>query len=1033
MSYRRHHQVFWWHFTPYKSAKPKRFAIKLVYTKAIILSWVLIVAIGFGRLYTNIIRALPDVDSVEDIVFSESTVITDRSGKELYKLFQENREYVRLEDISPNMINAIIAVEDQSFWTNPGIDLGGIVRGMVWVVIGDSSRGWGSTITQQLLKNILLDTSENRYKRKLKEWILAGKLNTSIKTELKKEYKQLSDEDLQQKMKEKILEMYLNYIFLWQNAYGVQAASRTYFNTSSDKLTPLQSAILASLPKSPTKLNPYKNKNLLMGQIVIRQWDQSINPPDGLVDKIIERIELNLKNINFDKKWAGSFVKVIVWLTDFSITLDSQTYQVSYEPGRKDFSLMNMFDEGYIDQVVLKKAFVEWLNYKFEEGKVSIKAPHFIHWIQELLEQQYDNDMLTKGGLIVKTSLDEQAQERAEAAIAKNYRSVEEHGANNQAMVYINSTNGDVLAYVGSADYFNEEIDGKVDMVRALRQPWSSIKPLIYALSFEKLPLTLDTPIFDLPLQIAWDRPNNVDGEFMWLMPMRKALAFSRNIPTIKLFLSVGGEKVVKPFLKALWLKGLSEWISYGYPLAIGAWEVQILELANAYMHLSAWGEPAVINPILEIRTSDGSIVYQKQSEKQRRVIPAGITSLIRSILSDRSNSPPWWISFLSVPGITNAIKSWTSDVKVKQPDWSTKTLPRDGWIATYTPSRVALFWAWNTNGAPMGQKAFGITLNSAVWKDFFSKLKDNGLLPKETYPLAEIKTLTVDKMTGLGAWDDVPAPLRVDTKGYVYNLPATEPRKGKIIKYDTMCNGKRMPSVPDSETAEGYVIPAYSIMPDNRDIDKIQEWIKAETGFFLEEPETMCEWRVAEEDSSIKIDILKPEAGGSITKNFEVRYNVAWQRPLKHVRIYVNDIVVAEQEYKNGQTSLTDIKAIVWYAGIQPGDQLITIEAVDQDGYYNKQSIPVTLWLGDINPPFILEDRIKVEKQADGKLKIYLLFSDAESVVKWWSIFVDGAETTFKDNLVSFVIVPGQKITYSVEDIYGNKKTDELILKLGN
>lgn len=1007
--------------------------MKPLYLKAIVLWGVLIVAVGLGRLYTNILSALPDVNSVEDIVFSESTVITDRSGKELYKLFQENREYVRLEDISTNMISAIIAVEDQSFWTNAGIDLWGILRGMVWVVIGDTSRGWGSTITQQLLKNILLDTSENKYKRKLKEWILAGRLNTSIKTELKKEYKQLSDEDLQQKMKEKILEMYLNYIFLGQNAYWVQAAARTYFNTTADKLTPLQSAILASLPKSPTKLNPYKNKNLLMGQIVIRQGDQSINPPDWLVDSIIARIESNLKNINFDKKWAGSFVKVIVWLTDFSITLDSQTYQVSYEPGRKDFSLMNMFDEWYIDQVLLKKAFVEGLNYKFEEGKISIKSPHFIHRIQELLEQQYDEDVLTKGGLIVKTSLDEQTQERAEAAIAKNYRSVEEHWGNNQAMVYINSTNGDVLAYVWSADYFNEDIDGKVDMVRALRQPWSSIKPLIYALAFEKLPLTLDSPIFDSPLQIAGDRPNNVDGEFMWLMPVRKALGFSRNLPTIKFFLSVGGEKVVKPFLKALWLKGLSEGISYGYPLSIGAWEVQMLELANAYMHLSSWGEPAVINPILEIRTSDGSIVYQKQTEKQRRVIPAGIASLIRSILSDRSNSPPGWTSFLSVSGITNAIKSGTSDVKVKQPDWSTKILPRDGWIATYTPSRVALFRAWNTNGAPMWQKAFGITLNSAVWKDFFAKLRDNGFLPKESYPLAEIKTLTIDKMTWLIAGDDVPVPLRVDTKGYVYNLPATEPRKWKIIKYDTMCNGKWAPSLPESETAEGYIIPAYSIMPDNRDIDKIQERIKAETGFFLEEPETMCEWRVAAEDSSIKIDILKPELGASVTKNFEVRYNVAGQRPLKHVRIYLNDIVVAEQEYKNGQTSLTDIKAIVWYAGIQPWDQLITIEAVDQDGYYNKQSIPVKLWLGDINPPFILEDKIKIEKQPDGKLKVYLLFSDAESVVKGGSIFIDGVETSFKDNLASFIIVPGQKITYSVEDIYGNKKSDELILKLGN
>jgi penicillin-binding protein 1C len=158
---------------------------------------------------------------------------------------------------------------------------------------------------------------------------------------------------------------------------------------------------------------------------------------------------------------------------------------------------------------------------------------------------------------------------------------------------------------VGSADYYDEEIDGKVDMVRALRQPGSTIKPFIYALGIEKLGLTLDTPIFDLPVTLGAQKPNNSDGQFMGLLPLKQTLAYSRNIGPIKTFMAVGGEALVKPFLKAIGLRSLQDGVSYGYPLSIGAGEIQQLELANAYMHLSAAGQPSTINPILEIRTTN--------------------------------------------------------------------------------------------------------------------------------------------------------------------------------------------------------------------------------------------------------------------------------------------------------------------------------------------------------------------------------------------------------------------------------------------
>ena len=132
-------------------------------------------------------------------------------------------------------------------------------------------------------------------------------------------------------------------------------------------------------------------------------------------------------------------------------------------------------------------------------------------------------------------------------------------------MLYLDSHNGDVLAYVGSLDYFNKEIQGQNDMVRNPRQSGSSIKPLVYALGFDKLPLTIDTPIYDILFRAGKDTPNNFDG----MLPLKKALGFSRNIPAVKMFFAVGGEDVVKPFLQSLGLSGIKNNISYGYPLAL--------------------------------------------------------------------------------------------------------------------------------------------------------------------------------------------------------------------------------------------------------------------------------------------------------------------------------------------------------------------------------------------------------------------------------------------------------------------------------
>jgi len=173
--------------------------------------------------YVNIIRNLPDISEIENFSFKQATTITDKNWVVLYKLFEENRDYIPYEKISENFVNALIATEDQRFWENPWVDWKWTLRAAITDVTQWKTQWW-STITQQLIKNIML-SPEKKIERKLKEIILAMKVSKYIKNDIKDNYKSLSKKELDIKVKEKILELYSNLIFLWNNSYWVETAS----------------------------------------------------------------------------------------------------------------------------------------------------------------------------------------------------------------------------------------------------------------------------------------------------------------------------------------------------------------------------------------------------------------------------------------------------------------------------------------------------------------------------------------------------------------------------------------------------------------------------------------------------------------------------------------------------------------------------------------------------------------------------------------------------------------------------------------
>ncbi len=987
----------------------------------------------------NVVQDLPDVSSINSMVFSEATVIQDRNGKTLYKLFEQNREYVQFSGISQNMINGIISIEDQRYWDHNGLDPMGILRAGISNIFHPSKGLQGaSTISQQLVRNLLLSkwqTFMEKVTRKLKEMILTSRLDSVLEAQIQKENGALDSEALRKQMKNKILELYLNYISFGNNAFGVESASKTYFDKSAKDLDVFEASILSSIPKWPSVYNPYKNPAKVVWEFTIKgsNWEK-VAMDDALATQIQAAFSQKLMWISVAKK-NSEFTTTLQSLGTFGVTgTGGMSLQVKYVPGRKDAVLTRMYEDGYITENQAKQAFLEWITYKFRKNKVDMLAPHFVQWIIELLQKQYDTWTLLKWGIIVKTTLDYEIQKLAEESLAGNIGVLQQNGANNSSMIYNDSQNGDVLAYVGSLNYFDETIEWQNDMVRKPRQSWSSIKPFIYALGFEKIPLTIDTPIFDIPFQIGPDKPNNADDGFSGLLPARLALGNSRNIPSAKMFLALGGESVAKPYLISLWLSWIQTNTEYGYTLALGAGEVSMLELANAYMHLST-ATPAIINPILEIRSRDGSLIYQKQVVKQTDIIKPWIWYLIWKILSEPGNRLAGWVNKFNVAWLSLAIKTGTSDVKTDK--WNR---PRDWWLASYNANKVALFWAGNADASPLNKNAYWGTMQADPMKKFYTALLKNNYITNSVIPSVDTASTTISKLSGKIANANTPAEFAVSTLYYTKWVPLLADDWLKAIDYDASCNWAANEFTAPNNLKKGYVITPSSFMPNKMDVKEITDWFKTGSSFtgdskgsyssgkvvynfnniFTEIPSKVCDWNIEKPDLSIQVELLTPKADSTITPKFTIGYTVQSTRPMNRIILLADKQQIAQFPGK-WKLQINDTRTVSW--SLTAGVHAMSLVAVDNEGFSNKKDFSLTVVASDSKAPEILQDKTTVKKLDTGKYEVTLSFTDNLSFVAKWVISQNGGVIkSFDGNTVIFVANDLTPLSVSVTDAYGNK-----------
>lgn len=373
-----------------------------------------------------------------------------------------------------------------------------------------------------------------------------------------------------------------------------------------------------------------------------------------------------------------------------------------------------MIKLGYINQNQANSAYSQELAFK--GSQVPIKAPHFVMYVKDLLVQKYGLSEVERGGLQVKTTLDLSTQKVAEGIVADEVDGDAYLNITNGASLITNPKNGDILAMVGSKDYFDTEHDGNVNVTISLRQPGSTIKIVTYSLALSS-GFTEATILDDSPLSIYTPgsptyTPVNYDGKFHGRIPLRLAFANSLNIPAVRVAQRLGVENIVN-FGKEM---GISSWKSpdqYGLSITLGAGDLKMTDLATVFATVANQGKRIDLDPILEVKDATGAKVYEK-NPVGKQVLDRGVAFIVGDILSDNNarsmefgpNSP------LVISGRRVSVKTGTTDNK------------RDNWTIGFTSDLLVATWVGNNNNMPMSPYlTSGITGAAPMWNKIMTEL----------------------------------------------------------------------------------------------------------------------------------------------------------------------------------------------------------------------------------------------------------------------------------------------------------------------
>jgi membrane peptidoglycan carboxypeptidase len=612
---------------------------------AVMLAGVAFVGVAAAATFGYFASDLPSASDLATVPVPLTTHIYDRSGEHLlYTLSDERRDLISIDAVPKRMQDATVAIEDKTFWTNPGVDLAGIIRAIqVNSASGRITQG-GSTITQQLIKTRLLG-DDPTFTRKIKEAILAVEATRTFS-------------------KSQILEMYFNQIYYGNQAYGLKAAAATYFGvTDLNQLTLGQMALLAGLPQAPSDYDPIQNM-------------------DGA-------------------------------------------------KARRALVLDAMVDNGYASAAEAEAAKSEEIVVK--PVTTSLYAPHFTFRVREQLVQVLGEKAAYRGGYDVYTSLDWNMQQLAEKEVRQHVDALKGSNVNNAALITMDPTTGEILAYVGSYDYYmhTPQVQGDYDHAGiAYRQPGSTFKLFTYLTGMLQARMTASTQLWDIQFSMPDGTgksysPVDATKEQHGPVTIRQALRESLNLPALQVTRTVGVDAIIDT-IHQLGINRDWDRSRLGLSFGIGAGEMRLIDMASAYEVIANMGVRVEPTYILKIVDPSGKVVKDYSKPEGRRVLDQRYAWVMANILKDNTDTGPngsfVFSSFTSI-GRTAALKTGTTDNL------------QDVLAIGFVPQRLTAIWMGNSDNSEM--RGISSALGPGIlWRDYMKTVV--GSLPVEWYPRPE-------------------------------------------------------------------------------------------------------------------------------------------------------------------------------------------------------------------------------------------------------------------------------------------------------
>lgn len=549
--------------------------------------------------------------------------LLDRNDKPFFTFYGAKKEsFVTLDKIPKQMQKAVIAVEDKDFYSHPGFSVKAVARSFFENLKSNQLAYGGSTITQQLVKNSLLNQKKS-FLRKYQEIILAYEVERRFS-------------------KQEILEMYLNSVYFGRNSFGVEEAAKAYFGKAVSELDLAQESYLAGLLPAPSQLSE-----------------------EG----------------------------------------DSGEAKIRHE-----YVLQKMQEQNFASTALVAQAKAEPLKFVSSAEIINSTAPHFALMVRdELIKRFGGEENVARLGYKVKTTLNLDFQQYAEKIIQEQVERLSPDRVSNGAVVVMDPKTGEILALVGSKDWYDNKF-GKVNVTIMFRQPGSSFKPIIYSRALERRYITPVTTLHDQPTTFEGNyKPKDFDGKYRGNVTVRRALSNSLNIPSVEVMSKVGVEDAVAT-AQRFGLTTIEDPSNYGLSLVLGAGEIKLTEMTNVYATFANHGEQNPITTILEIKDKENQEVYSYH-HSSKKIIDPQVAFLISSILSDNKARAEEFGNALTISR-TAAVKTGTTENF------------KDSLTFGYTPSLTIGVWVGNNDGTPMDNIA-GSLGAAPIWKALMEKFLD--------------------------------------------------------------------------------------------------------------------------------------------------------------------------------------------------------------------------------------------------------------------------------------------------------------------